>query len=95
LLLGGESVVTGAGARRYKIVVPAYAGYTYEVYGNPTLASLRWKALPFSVTESGNMDRNKHTATSEGDLSLYLAEKADRGFYYVSFRVPGANTGTP
>jgi hypothetical protein len=27
--------------------------------------------------------------------SIYLEAKAVKGFYYVSFRVPGANTGTP
>ena len=32
---------------------------------------------------------------SNGTLNLYLEEKAAKGFYYVSFRVPGANTGTP
>jgi protocatechuate 3,4-dioxygenase, beta subunit len=80
---------------RYKLTLPAYAGYTYEVYGNPTLADLEWKALPFSLSQTGAIDRHKHTATSEGSLSIYVAAAADRGFYKVSFRVPGANTGTP
>lgn len=95
LAVAGELITTSTNARRYKITVPAYAAYTYEVYGNPTLADLSWKALPFSITETGAIDRNKQTITAEGSLTLYLAEKADKGYYYVSFRVPGANTGTP
>ena len=95
LAVAGQLVTTSTGTRRYRITIPAYAGYTYEVYGNPTLADLGWKALPFSISESSAIDRNKHTAASEGSLSLYLAEKADKGFYCVSFRIPGANTGTP
>jgi hypothetical protein len=83
------------GSARYRINVPAYAGYTYEIYGNPTLADLSWTALPFSMSQTGTIDRHKHTATSEGTLSLYVEAKALKGFYKVSFRVPGANTGTP
>ena len=73
----------------------AYTGYTYEIYGNPTMADLGWKALPFAVSQTGTIDRNKHTATADGSLNLYVERKAERGFYFVSFRVPGANTGTP
>lgn len=80
---------------RYELTVPAYAGYSYEVYGNPTMGRLSWAALPFSITWDGGVDRHIHTATSDGALKLYLDKAASRGFYYVSFRVPGANTGTP
>jgi hypothetical protein len=41
------------------------------------------------------IDRNKYTATANGSLDLYVEAKSAKGFYYVSFRVPGANTGTP
>lgn len=113
---GGNLVVAGApvtgpgSSTRFKISVPAYANYTYEVYGNPTLANagntitnwgssyltnLSWAALPFSLTQAGTVNTNKITAASNGTLNLYLEEKAVKGFYYVTFRVPGANTGTP
>ena len=91
------TLVTGptGGSPRYRLTVPAYAGYTYEIYGNPTLADLEWKALPFSLIQTGTIDRHKHTAPAEGSLDLYVEAKAVKGFYTVSFRVPGANTGTP
>ena len=63
--------------------------------GNPTLGSLHWAALPFALTATGTIDRNKHTATSDGTLNLYVEAKSAKAFYFVSFRVPGANTGTP
>ena len=94
LLIAGTPVPAPTGLR-YKLTVPAYANYTYEIYGNPTLADLEWKALPFSLAQSGTIDRHKHTATAEGALNLFVEAKAERGFYKVSFRVPGANTGTP
>lgn len=99
---GGSLVVAGtaiggltAGSVRYQLTVPAYVGYTYEIYGNPTLSDLDWKALPFSLAPAAVVDRHKHTATSEGTLTFYVDSKAERGFYKVAFRVPGANTGTP
>jgi protocatechuate 3,4-dioxygenase beta subunit len=99
---GGSLVVTGAlvtgptgGNPRYRLTVPAYANYTYEIYGNPTLADLEWKALPFAITQASAIDRHKHTATTDGTLNFYVEAKPTRGFYTVSFRVPGANTGTP
>ncbi|MCC6231125.1 MAG: hypothetical protein IT580_00670 [Verrucomicrobiales bacterium] len=99
---GGSLTVAGTlvagpagGAPRYRLTVPAYANYTYEVYGNPTLADLNWKALPLSLSATGSLDRHQHTATTEGTLDLYVEAKAERGAYQVSFRVPGANTGTP
>ena len=96
LVLAG-TIVTGpsGGNPRYQVTVPAYNGYSYEIYGNPTLGDLSWGALPFSLTAAGPINRNIYTATSDGALNFYLETKAARGFYYVSFRVPGANTGTP
>ena len=100
---GSRSVVTSAtrvagpagGNPRYRINVAGYSGYTYEIYANPTLADVEWKALPFSLSQTGAIDRHKHTAASDGGLSLYVETKAVKGFYKVSFRVPGANTGIP
>ena len=99
---GGSLIVAGALVGRperrpsaVSLSLPAYANYTYEIYGNPTLSDLEWKALPFSLSPTGAIDRHKHTATSDGTLSLYVEAKAFKGFYKVSFRVPGANTGTP
>jgi protocatechuate 3,4-dioxygenase beta subunit len=113
---GGSFVVAGAAvtgptnSTRFKISIPAYANYTYEVYGNPSLGNMgntitnwrasyltnmSWATLPFSLTPAGAISTNKFTASSNGTLDLYLQEKAVKGFYYVSFRVPGANTGTP
>jgi protocatechuate 3,4-dioxygenase beta subunit len=99
---GGSLVVAGTlvagpsgGNPRYKVTIPAYNGYSYEIYGNPTLGALAWAALPFSLAQTGAIDRNIYTATSNGTLNLYVEAKAVKGFYYVSFRVPGADTGTP
>jgi hypothetical protein len=52
-------------------------------------------ALPFSLTQTGTIGRNIYTATSDGTLNFYVEAKSSKGFYYVSFRVPGANKGTP
>jgi protocatechuate 3,4-dioxygenase beta subunit len=96
LVLAGTPVTGPVGGNpRYRITLPAYAGYTYEIYGNPTLVDLEWKALPFSLTQTGAIDRHKHTATAEGSLSFFVERRAERGFYKVTYRVPGANTGTP
>jgi len=99
---GGSLVAAGAAVAgptgdnpRYRISVPTYAGYSYEIYGNPTMANLAWGALPFALTQTGTIDRNIHTATTDGTLDFYVEAKSGKGFYYVSFRVPGANTGTP
>ena len=91
----GEVVAGADGGQRYKIAVSAYDGYTYEIYGNPTLADLAWRSLPFSLEQGTAVDRHKYTATEEGLLNFYVDTAAERGFYKVSFRVPGANTGTP
>jgi protocatechuate 3,4-dioxygenase beta subunit len=95
LTLAGETVAGPSSTQRYKITIPAYAGYTYEIYGNPTLANLGWQALPFAISATGAIDRNKYTATTDGQTSFYLTQPSAKGFYYVSFRVPGANIGTP
>ncbi len=96
LLVSGTPVAGPSGANpRFRIRVPAHAGYSYEIYGNPSLADLAWSALPFSLTAAGAIDRQIQTAGAEGTLDLYVEQKALKGFYHVSFRVPGANTGTP
>lgn len=99
---GGSLVVAGTpvagpsgGKDRFKLTIPAYAGYSYEVYGNPTFADLGWSALPFSLSATGAIDRSIHTATAEGTLDVFVEQKAVKGFYAVTFRVPGANTGSP
>jgi len=54
-----------------------------------------WGALPFALTQTGTINTNEFTASTNGTLNLYLKEKSIYGFYLVSFRVPGENTGTP
>lgn len=96
LILAGTMVAgPSPGSPRYRLSFQAYADYTYEVYANPTLGALTWAALPFSLTQTGAIDRHKFTATTNGSLNLFLDAKPTKGFYFVSFRVPGANTGTP
>jgi protocatechuate 3,4-dioxygenase beta subunit len=80
---------------RYRLTFPIYTGYTYEVYGDPTLADLEWRALSFSLSQTGTFDRNRYTAIANETLSIFVEERAVKDFYKVSFRVPGANTGTP
>ena len=96
LIMAGN-VVSGppGGNPRYRVTIPAYTGYTYEIYGNPTFADLAWQALPFSLTQTGSIDRNKQTATANGSLAFYVEAKALKGFYKVAYRAPGANVGTP
>jgi len=96
LVIAGKLVAgPSAGNARYQITIPAYTGYSYEIYSNPTMADLAWGALPFSLSQTGTIDRNIYSATGEGTLNLYVEAKSAKGFYYVAFRVPGANTGTP
>lgn len=95
LVVAGVPVMESSGAERFRITVPAHARYSYEVYGNPTLGGLGGSALPFSLTAGQAPDRNIHTAATDGTLDLYVAAAAMKGFYSVSFRVPGANAGTP
>jgi protocatechuate 3,4-dioxygenase beta subunit len=98
---GGHLVVAAAemppvnGKARFKVTVPAYAGYSYEIYANPTMGNLGWAALPFTLGATMKLDCNIHTATAEGALDFYVERPSVKGFYYVAFRVPGANTGTP
>ncbi len=51
--------------------------------------------LPGYLAQTGTIDRNIYTVTSDGTLNCYVEAKSAKGFYYVSFRVLGANTGTP
>jgi hypothetical protein len=57
--------------------------------------NMNWAALPFALLLAGIMNTNKFAATNDGTLKVFLQPTAARGFYSVSFRVPGANTGTP
>ena len=34
---------------RCKVTVPAYPGYSYEIYADPTMGNLGWAALPFAL----------------------------------------------
>ncbi len=96
LVIAGVAVSTRvSGKERFKVSVPAQKGYSYEVYANPTTGGLGWASLPFAMSETGKVDRNIHTATSEDTLNLFVEKPSVKGFYYVAFRVPGANTGTP
>ena len=61
----------------------------------PYRTNMTWAALPFSLTQTGAINTNKFTPSADGTVQLYLQAKSTKGFYYVSFRVPGANTGTP
>ena len=99
---GGSLVVVGVpvaaasgGQQRFKITIPGYAGYSYEVYSNPTMGNLGWAALPFSMSETGKVDRNIQTVGADGAMSVFVDCPSAKGFYYVAFRLPGANTGTP
>ncbi|BCU79251.1 hypothetical protein [Luteolibacter sp. LG18] len=83
--IASGALVAGPGSSlRHRIRIPAYTGYTYEIYSNPTMETLEWKAVPFSLTQTGTIDRNNDTSSA-----------AVKGFYKVTFRVPSANTGTP
>ena len=61
----------------------------------PFRTNMGWAALPFALSQTGKVSTNRITAKTNGALSVYLEAKAAKGFYYVSFRVPGANKGTP
>lgn len=86
-----------AGTWLAKITIPAYTGYTYELHAGSTLAEFDLTQVPFALTTAGTATHHKYTATSSGSLSIYVPLKdADtRRFYSVSYRIPGANTGTP
>ncbi len=95
LVIAGAPLHNVGGKPRFKVPVPAQKGYSYEVYANPTMGNLGWAALPFTIKSDGKVDRNIHTADREGTLDLYVEKPSVKGFYYVAFRVPGADTGTP
>jgi len=92
-----ETVAGPPGSHRAKITIPAYTGYTYELYTGTTLDELDRRQIPFALTQAGAAGNHKYTATSTGALSFYvpLANAEVRRFYSVSYRIPGANTGTP
>ena len=95
-LVKGEAILgPTTSIDRFRLRFPAYAGYTYEVYRNPDLATYDWRAIPFALDRLGTVDRNKHTATEDGSLDLFVDVQATREFYKVTYRVPGENTGTP
>src|SRR5207302_7186761 len=108
-IIAGAQVAGPTNSTRFKLSIPAHTNYTYEVYGNPTLldagsvtninlpyrTNMGWAALPFSLSQNGSINTNRFTATANGTPNLYLRERAARGLYYVSFRVLGANKGTP
>src|SRR5260221_8884825 len=47
------------------------------------------------MTPASKRERNIHTAPADGSLDLFVERPSVKGFYYVAFRLPGANTGTP
>jgi protocatechuate 3,4-dioxygenase beta subunit len=109
-VISGMPVPGPTNSMRFKLTFPAYTDYTYEVYSNPTLANVgntltNWTqpfltnmgfaALPFALSDTGTINTNRFTSTTDGALSLFVEQKSAKGFYYVSFRVPGANKGTP
>jgi len=70
-------------------------GNSITNWDSSVLSEMSWAALPFSLSQTGTINTNKITSATNGTLALYLEEKSVKGFYYVAFRVPGANTGTP
>ena len=86
LLVQGALVAGPSGGNpRWKVTVPVYNGYTYEIYSNPTLADASWAAKPFALTQTGSADRNRYNATADGTLVIYVEEKAVKDFYKVTF----------
>ncbi len=92
-----ETVAGPPGTYRAKITIAACAGYTCELYTTTTLDELDSRQIPFALTQTGAVGNHKYTATSNGALSFSvpLANAGARRFYSVSYRIPGANTGTP
>jgi protocatechuate 3,4-dioxygenase, beta subunit len=92
-----EIVAGPTGTYRAKITIPAYSGYTYELYTSTTLGDTDSSQIPFALTQAGAVGNHKYTAASAGSLSFYvpLKDANTRRFYSVSYRIPGANTGTP
>src|SRR5258706_3220169 len=108
-VIAGAQVAGPTNSVRFKLSIPARTNFTYEVYGNPTMldagsvtninlphrTNMGWAALPFALAQTGRINTNRITAKTNGTLNIYFEKKAAKGFYYVSFRVPGANKGTP
>ena len=92
-----EIVAGPSGTYRVKITIPASTGYTYELYTTTTMGETDSRNIPFALTATGAAGNHKYTATAAGSLSFYVPiTNADaRRFYSVSYRIPGANTGTP
>jgi len=109
---GGSLIVAGMpvpGTNRFRLSLPAYTNFAYEVYGNPSLMNvgsgitnwdtdslsnkLGWGALPFSLSATDSINTNRYQATSNGALNLYVQQKAVKGFYFVAFRIPGSTNG--
>jgi len=95
LVVAGVPVKGADGRVRYQVTLPAYAGYSYEVYANPTTGGHGRAVLPFSLDREARPDRGIYTATGEGSLDLFVERESVKGWYHVAFRLPGANTGTP
>src|SRR5207237_9861269 len=93
-VVGAGAVAGPTNSTRFKISIPAYANYTYEVYGNPTtlglgseltnwtapyLTNMSWAALPFALSQTGTVNTNKFTAPTNGTMNLYPATKPAKG----------------
>ncbi len=86
-LARGELVAGPTGGNpRYALTIPAFTGFIYEIYRNPTLADASWAALPFALSATGAIDRNLYTPASSGSVTLYVEKKAEKDFYKVAFR---------
>jgi protocatechuate 3,4-dioxygenase beta subunit len=113
LLIAGAQVAGPTNSLRYKLSIPCFTNYTYEVYGNPSLfdvgsgsqltnlanagtrTNMGWGSLPFAISQTGNIVSNRFTTSTNGTLDLFLKQKSTNGFYFVTFRPPGSNTGVP
>jgi hypothetical protein len=107
-VVAATTVARPTNSQRFKISIPACTNYTFEVYGNPTLANLgsgstnldssyltnmSWVRCRLRCRRTGALNTNKFTASSNGTLSLYLKEKAVKGFYYICFGRAGCEYG--
>ena len=59
------------------------------------MGDLGWATLPFSMSETGKMDRNIEMVSAGGAISVVVDSPSTKECYYEIFRLPGANTGTP
>jgi protocatechuate 3,4-dioxygenase, beta subunit len=92
-----ETVAGPSGTWRTKLTISAITGYTYELYTGITLDELASRQIPFSLTPTGAVGNHKYTSTATETISFYVPIDAtdSRRFYSVSYRIPGANAGTP